>query len=118
MGPVPAPVTTQELPVTVAAPVANRALPVTPLGAVASKKLAGQLTVIFWDDVSAVARVKLTVTVWEAAAGRRLEGVIETKVTWPPRADTVLLEATLLMSFVSKPKKRRRKAELAGWVPW
>jgi len=99
VGPVPAPVTVQELPTTEAAPVAKRALPDTAEGAVESKKLAGQFTVIFWLEVNAVARVKVTVAVWVAAVGARLETENDTPVTWPPSAGTVLLEPTLLMSF-------------------
>jgi len=105
VGPVPAPVTVQELPTTEAAPVAKRALPDTPEGAVESKKLAGQFTVIFWLEVNAVARVKVTVAVWVAAVGARLETENDTPVTWPPSAGTVLLEPTLLMSLLVETQK-------------
>ena len=74
MGPVEAAVMIQEEPTTVGAPEANIGVPTTPLGAVnASKKPVGQLMVTFWGGVNAVARVKLTVTVWLVVPGVRLE---------------------------------------------
>jgi len=101
VGPLPAPVTCQEVPETVAAPVAKRALPDTPEGAVESKKPAGQFTVIFWLEVNAVARVKVTVAVWVAAVGARLETDNDTPVTWPlAGGGTELVEVTLLMSLL------------------
>ena len=79
MGPVEAAVMIQEEPTTVGAPEANIGVPTTPLGAVnALKKPVGQLMVTFWGGVNAVARVKLTVTVWLVVPGVRLETDIDT----------------------------------------